>query len=79
MEKRKKALLLHPQRRKMLLEIPAASEDQRKEIFEKKRLEKACGKRKSFLHLHPEKRGKSIERSGGKLEKGGEKKASKIF
>ncbi|UWY27292.1 hypothetical protein N4T20_16375 [Flavobacterium sp. TR2] len=50
-----------------------------KRDFRKKRLEKACGKRKSFLHLHPAKRGKSIERSEGKLEKGSEKKASKIF
>ena len=28
--------------------------------FSKKRLEKACGKRKSFLHLHPAKHGKFL-------------------
>ncbi|WDF65987.1 hypothetical protein [Flavobacterium sp. KACC 22763] len=29
--------------------------------FRKKRLKKACGKRKSFLHLHPAKHGKFLE------------------
>ena len=47
--------------------------------FSKKRFEKACGIWKCFLHLHPAKHGKFIERLAGKDEKQRRKKSFKFF
>ncbi|QLC65810.1 hypothetical protein LPB248_13805 [Flavobacterium sp. LPB0248] len=62
LEKRKKVLLLHPQQRKALFEILAGRKDLKERNFQKKRFGKACEIRKCFLHLHPAKHGKFIER-----------------
>ena len=78
LEKRKKVLLLHPQQRKTLLEIPIAGKNRKERNFQKK-IRKSLRELKKLFTFAPRKTRKVHWKIGRKTEKGSEKKSFKIF
>ena len=79
LDNRKKALLLHPQRRKTLLDIPAALSDFQERNFRKKKIKKSLREKKKLFIFAPRKTRKLLERLAEKRKDEAKKKASKIF
>ncbi|MDQ6531956.1 hypothetical protein [Flavobacterium sp. LHD-85] len=65
--KAEKGSTFAPATAKNALRHSAAYELETGRNFQKKRFEKACGRRKSFLHLHPAKHGKFLDRLAEKI------------